>query len=137
MEVIHPEKSEHFMPYAPGIRVKAGTDTLYLSGCTCLPLYHAHPHVPEELDVPEDIKEQTRLTMENIKKVLDAAGATFQDAVVANMFVTDMNEQDEIGQVMGEYFQGHYPTSTLVEVRRLVVEGVRLEIEVIAELPGT
>ena len=135
MEVIQPEKSEHFMPFAPGIKIRAGTDMLYLSGCTALPLYHAHPHVVKDLHFPEDVKEQTRLVLTNIKKVLDAAGATFRDVIVANIFVTDMNDQDKIGQVMGEFFQGQFPTSTLVEVRRLVVDGLKLEVEVIAELP--
>ncbi len=135
MEVIQPEKSEHFMPFAPGIKVRAGTDLLYLSGCTALPLYHAHPHVVKDLRFPQDVKEQTRLVLKNIKKVLDAAGATFRDVVVANIFVTDMDDQDKIGEVMGEFFQGHFPTSTLVEIRRLVVDGLKLEVEVIAELP--
>lgn len=136
MEVIHPEKSPHFMPFAPGIKVRAGTDILYVSGCTALPLYHAHPHVLKDLHPPDDVKEQTRLVMENIKKVLDAAGATFRNVVQADVFVTNMDDQDRIGEVMGKYFQGHFPTSTMVEVRRLVVDGLKLEVNVIAELPS-
>jgi len=41
MEVIHPEKSDYFMPFAPGMKVRGGTDLLFVSGCTALPLYHA------------------------------------------------------------------------------------------------
>lgn len=136
MEVVQPEKTKYFMPYAPGIKVKADTDLLFMSGCTALPLYHAHPHDPaDERRIPKDIKEQTRLVMDNIKRVLDSVGATFKDVVVANWFVTNMDEQDQIGQVMGEYFEGNFPCSTLVEVRRLVVEALRLEVEVVAEIP--
>jgi enamine deaminase RidA (YjgF/YER057c/UK114 family) len=136
MEVIHPERSHHFMPFAPGIKVRAGSKMLYVSGCTALPLYHAHPHVPADLHFPDDVREQTRLVMENLKKVLDAAGATFRDVVCADVFVTNIDDQDKIGEVMGEYFQGHFPTSTMVEVRRLVVAGLKLEVNATAELPG-
>jgi len=135
MEVIHPEKSDYFMPFAPGMKVRGGTDLLFVSGCTALPLYHAHPHVLEDLHPPEDVKTQARLVMENIKKVLDAAGATFRDVVIADIFVTNMDDQDKIGEVMAEYFQGHFPTSTMVEVRRLVVPGLKLEVNAVAELP--
>lgn len=135
MQVVHPEQSDHFMPYAPGIIVAAGRRTLYLSGCTALPLYHAHPHVHEELDPPDDIAEQTRLALDNIGKVLKAAGANFEHIVRADISITDMDEQDRMQEVIREYFRGQFPTSTLVEVRRLVVSGLKVEINCIAELP--
>lgn len=69
---------------------------------------------------PEDVREQTRLVMENLKQCLQAAGTTFADVVRTDVFVTNMEDQDAIGEVMEYYLQGHYPASTLVEVKRLV-----------------
>jgi hypothetical protein len=36
-----------WMPYAPAIKVTGGT-TVYLAGVTAAPVYHHHPHRPEE-----------------------------------------------------------------------------------------
>lgn len=136
MEIIQPAETEHFMPYAPGIKVKATSDLLFISGATALPLYHPHPHQPEIHDIPEDPYEQTILTMENLKRVLDTAGATFQDLVLSTIFVTDMTEQGQIGKAIGKYAQGHFPVGTMVEVTRLVVLGLKVEINAIAEMPS-
>ncbi len=46
--------------------------------------------------------------------------------------MTDMGEQDAIGEVMAEYFKHDYPASTLVEVGRLVDERLKLEVSAIA-----
>ena len=131
-EVVEVEKTSFFMPYAPLVRVRAGGNLLFLSGATALPLYHQHPHEHDALDPPEDVAAQTRLVMENLGKALAAAGATFSDVVRTDVFVTDMNEQDAIGEVLAEHFDGDYPASTLVEVSRLVDPRLKLEINAIA-----
>ena len=131
-EVIEVEKTKYFMPYAPVVKVRQGGSLLFISGATALPLYHEHPHEHEKLNPPIDVKEQTRLVMQNIEKVLDASGAKFSDIVRTDIYVTDMQEQDAIGEVLGEYFNGEYPASTLLEVNRLVDERLKLEINAIA-----
>lgn len=111
-EIVEVEETAFFMPYASAVRVRPEGTLLFLSGATALPLYHQHPHEHEKLDPPEDVRAQTRLVMENLKKVLDASGAAFSDIVRTDVFITDMEEQDAIGEVMGEYFQGDFPAST-------------------------
>lgn len=131
-EVIDVERTDFFMPYAPLVRVKLGGDLLFISGATALPLYHQHPHEYGKLNPPDDVREQTCLVMENLQKCLHAGGATFADVVRTDVFVTDMEDQDAIGEVMGQYFQGYYPASTIVEVKRLVDRRLKLEINAIA-----
>ena len=131
-DVVEVEKTDFFMPFAPVVRVRPGGTLLFLSGATALPLYHQHPHEHGKLNPPDDAREQTRLTMENIKRCLEAAGATFADVVRTDVFITDMEEQDAIGEVMSEYFEGDYPASTLVEVKRLVDKRLKLEVKVMA-----
>jgi 2-iminobutanoate/2-iminopropanoate deaminase len=134
LEPIHPQPPQHEMPFVPGIKVKNHGTLLFVSGATANPLYHKHPHDPAELTPPEEIGEQTRRVMENLKLVLDASGATFQDVVKVTKFLTRMDEQDEVWSVMKGYFGDHLPTSTTVEVSRLVVPGLRLEVDLIAAL---
>ena len=122
------------MPFVPGIKVRSAGALLFVSGATANPLYHKHPHDPAELTPPEDIREQTRRVMDNLKLVLDASGATFQDVVKITKYLTRMDEQDAIWSAMKPYFGDHLPTSTTVEVSRLVVDGLRLEVDLIAVL---
>jgi 2-iminobutanoate/2-iminopropanoate deaminase len=134
-EHIEVEQTDHFMPYSPVVRVRPGGELLFLSGATAAPLYHAHPHVPEEIDPPEDVAEQARLVMENLTRCLEAAGASWSDVVRTDLFVTDMNDQDKIGAVMGEYFAGDFPASSLIEIKRLVDPRLKLEMNAIAVIP--
>lgn len=134
-DVIEVEKTSFFMPYAPVIRVRPGGSLLFLSGATALPLYHQHPHEHDELHPPADVREQAKLVMENLRRVLESSGATFADVVRTDVFVTDMADQDAIGEVLAESFDGDFPASTLVEVSRLVDERLKLEVNAIAVVP--
>ena len=99
IEHVHwPDAPDMWMPYAPAIKVTGGT-TVHLAGCTAAPVYHHHPHRPEEFDsMPDDMEGQTRASLENLKSALGSVGATFDDVVSANRFVTDPNEIVSVGQ---------------------------------------
>ena len=80
-----------------------------------------------------DIRAQTTQTMENVKTVLEAAGATFDDVVKVTVYVTNVKDQlGPIHEVRAQYFKSDYPASTLVEVKSLVSEDLLIEIEAIA-----
>ncbi|HYB21843.1 MAG TPA: RidA family protein [Thermodesulfobacteriota bacterium] len=81
-----------------------------------------------------DIKLQTRQVLENIKAVLEEAGATFDHIVKVSVYVTDMNHFKEIHQLRAEYFKKDYPASTMVQVSGLVSEDLLIEIDAIAIL---
>ena len=120
------------MPYAPAIVVRRG-DLVFLSGVTAAAVYHSHPHRDEEFDLPTTMSEQAVLCMENLKKTLEAAGATFADLVSATRFLTDVNEQDDLNRVWASYLGGHLPTTTTVEVSRLATHArCKIEISAIA-----
>ena len=105
VEHVHwPDAPDLWMPYAPAIKVKGGT-TLYLAGVTAAPVYHHHPHRPEEFDaMPRDMAGQARAALENLKRGLAAVGATFADVVTADRFVTDLSDQDALNRVVGRVF---------------------------------
>ena len=120
------------MPYAPGILVARGR-LVFLSGVTAAPVYHSHPHREEEFDLPDSMREQARLTMENLKKTLEAAGCTLRDLVSATRYLTTVEEQDDLNRVWADYLGGHLPTTTTVEVSRLATHArCKVEISAIA-----
>ena len=81
---------------------------------------------------PDDIGTQTRYIFENIRKILGEAGATLQDVVKVQIFVTDITKFPEISAVRNEYLGEIRPVSTLLEISRTVREGCDIEIEVTA-----
>ena len=81
---------------------------------------------------PNDPAKQAEFIFESLQKILNEAGASLDDVVKATIFVTDMNDFSKISQVRNKYFKKSEPVSTLVEVKKLVKPGCRVEIEVIA-----
>jgi enamine deaminase RidA (YjgF/YER057c/UK114 family) len=138
IEIVHhgDRRTDVHMPYAPGIVVAQGR-LVFLSGVTAAPVYHSHPHRDEEFDLPDSMREQARLTMENLKKTLEAAGCTLRDLVSATRYLTAVEEQDDLNRVWAEYLAGHLPTTTTVEVSRLATHArCKLEISAIAVADG-
>ena len=80
-----------------------------------------------------DIALQTRTALENVKMVLEGAGAGLRDIIKLNTYVTDMVEyQNKTQAVRSEYFPKDFPASTLVEVKSLARSEFMVEIEAIA-----
>lgn len=123
IEHVHwPDAPDMWMPYAPAISVTGGR-TVYLAGVTAAPVYHHHPHRPEEFDsMPGDMEGQARAALENLARSLDAGGGGFADVVLANRFVTDLSDQDALNRVWAEYFGANKPTTTTVQVVRLATD---------------
>lgn len=80
-----------------------------------------------------DIAQQTRTAMENLKKVLEGAGASLKDVIKLNVYVTNMADyQQKTRIIRREYFTGDLPASTLVEVKSLARPEFMVEIEAVA-----
>ncbi len=124
-----------WMPYAPGIKVSKGK-MLFIAGCTAAPVYHSHPHIPEEFeDIPEDLGEQTTRAWENVKKTVEAAGGTLADIVDVCRFIVTMDEQDKANAAQAKFFPDskRAPTSTTVGVTCLATDPrCKIEIRAIA-----
>lgn len=125
------------MPYTPAIKVLSGK-MVFLSGVTAAPIYHSHPHVPDEFHgIPAGAGEQTAMTMENLRAILEAAGGTFENLVQITRFIVDEeNNQDDINRVMADYLGSHRAATTSVEIVRLATDPrLVLELEAIAVVP--
>ena len=123
IEHVHwPDAPEMWMPYAPAITVTGGK-TVFLAGVTAAPVYHHHPHRPEEFDsMPADMEGQARAALDQLSRSLEAVGAAFSDIVSANRFVTDLSDQDSLNKVWAEYFGDAKPTTTTVQVVELATD---------------
>ncbi len=80
-----------------------------------------------------DIVIQTRTVLDNLKGVLEGAGANIRDVIKLNIYVTNMAEYREKAlEIRQEYFPQDFPTSTLVEVKSLAHPELMVEIEAVA-----
>ncbi len=109
-------------PYCHAVR--AG-DFLFLSG-----------QVPQDPQTNEvkcgSIEEQTQQVMENLKRVLEHAGSSFEQVVMARVFITDLRFLPSVNQIYATYFSdGRLPTRTAIGVTGLAGLA-EIEIDVIA-----
>ena len=78
----------------------------------------------------EEIGEQTKLVFEEIKSILEEAGASIDDVVKAVIYLKDINDFEIVSPIRAEYFKNSMPVSTMVEVGGFVRKGSKIEIEV-------
>ena len=111
-------------PYEYAIR---SGNTLYLSGQVALD--------ENGIIVGTTTKEQARKTWDNIGIVLAAAGASIKDVVKVTYFLADIRELQEEMEIRKEVFSGRpFPVVTAIQAAALGMPGLRLEIDVVAEL---
>ena len=77
---------------------------------------------------------QTRQTMENIRQVLAAAGATMADIVKCSVFIADMADYARVNEVYLEFFPSDPPARSALGANGLAL-GAAVEIECIAAVP--
>jgi reactive intermediate/imine deaminase len=82
--------------------------------------------------VSQDVVVQTRQTMENLKRVLEAAGSDFAHVVKMNVYLTDMDHMPELRKVRDAYLDPkRAPAMTTAKVLRLVGD-IKVEIDLVA-----
>jgi 2-iminobutanoate/2-iminopropanoate deaminase len=81
--------------------------------------------------VGDEIKGQTRRTLENHKAILTAAGASFDDVVQVRIFITNASDWAGMNEVYREYFTKDLPVRTAVVVQ-LAAKGLLVEIDMVA-----
>lgn len=78
---------------------------------------------------------QTRIALENTKKVFEAAGTSMANAVKCTVFLTDVKDFQGMNAVYREFFPNSPPARTTVVVAALVSAGAKVEIECSAAIP--
>lgn len=80
------------------------------------------------------IEHETRIVLNNIKLILEAAGASMADVVKCSVFLRDGGDFAAMNGVYGEYFGEHKPARTTVE-SKFANPTMKVEIDCIAYQP--
>lgn len=139
IEPIHhiPMRPEYKSPFSAAYSIEGGR-LVFFSGCCTVPIYHMHPHDPEEERqwLKGDFREQTERTFAHIKEILDVSGATFANVLKLNIFVTEMDGQNILNEISARYFDpSRPPARTLVGVPTLAHPGMLIEIDGVVAAP--
>lgn len=128
-EFINPKGHLNSIPrgYSHVVKVKNPGTFIYVAG---------QGPVNEKLELigPGDIEAQARATFQNIKRNLETAGAGFADVVKMTVYLLDVkNHQWPVRNVRAEFIDTENPpVSTMVQVSRLAIDGMLIEVDVVA-----
>ena len=119
-EIKHPDKEASTGAYSAGVLIDGW---LYVSG-----------QGPLDLETGEvvhgSIGEETRLTLEHIGKILNAAGFRFEDVIKCTCHLADIRDFDAFNEVYSEFFEGILPARTTVQSG--LGGGIKVEIDAVA-----
>lgn len=120
--VILPDVPPPAGAYSPGVR--AG-NLLFVSGQT--------PRNPATGLIEGDtVEEQTRITLENLARIVRTAGAKLEDIVSVTVYLADEDDWGRFNEVYKTVFSPPYPTRAVVGAQ---LRGIRVEISAVAYIP--
>ncbi|MDP9052857.1 MAG: RidA family protein [Acidobacteriota bacterium] len=111
-------------PYSPAVR--AG-DFIFLAG-----------QVPVDPATNQmstgDIEHETRLTLNNMKSLLEGVGSSLADVVRVGVYLADGAEFAQMNEVYTEFFGNSKPARTTIVCK--FMSNIRIEIDCVAYSPG-
>lgn len=114
--------------YTPAKKIDLGT---------CYLIYVSGQQVDKDENnqaITDDVERQTELVFQAIERILKASGASIDDVVKAQLFLTDVQDFPKVSAIRDKWFRNNKPVSTLIEVSAMTRNGAKIEIEVIAVL---
>ena len=110
------------LPFSPGIKLG---DFLFISG---------QGPIGENGKVdPGDVKAQTKKTLENFRKVVEAAGSTMDEVVQTTVYLKELGDFAGMNEAYSSFFRDPKPARTTIQAELLF--GMKVEIQGIAYVP--
>jgi len=119
-EISTPKAPKPGGPYSQGIKIGS---RIYVAG--------QRPVDAATNAVPVEFSEQAAVCLHNVRHVLEAGGATMDDVVAVNVFLTDLSHFAKFNAIYESFFKKPYPARTTVACS---LRGILVEINAIAEL---
>ncbi len=126
IKIVHPDREASFVTgaYSDGVLVNG---FLFVSG-------QAAVDFKTSAFVLGSIEEETIRTLDNIKAIIEAAGATMDDVVKCTVHLADIRDFDRYNKIYAGYFSGIKPARTTVQ--SVLAENLKVEIDAIVKMPG-
>ena len=126
IQITHPDRAETFSTGAYSDGVVCG-DLLFVSGQACVDFANS-------TFVLGTIEEETRRTLDNVRAIVEAAGASMDDALKATCHLADIADFRRFNEVYATYFSGIRPARTTVQ--SVLDNGIKVEIDVVVKMPA-
>lgn len=125
-KIVHPDRQAGFDTgaYSDGVLVNG---FLFVSG-------QAAVDFKTSKFVLGTIEEETIRTMDNLKAIIEAAGASMDDVVKCTAHLADIKDFDRYNKVYTTYFAGIKPARTTVQ--SVLAENLKVEIDCIVKIPA-
>jgi len=76
-----------------------------------------------------DPGKQTVQALNNIRRALESVGSKLEDVVRTRIYVTDISRWEEVGNAHGSVFKDIRPSTSMIEVKKLILPEILVEIE--------
>lgn len=125
-EIKHPDKEKSTGAYSSAVEIDGW---VYVSGQGPVDPKTAQP-------VRGSIEEETLYTLNQIKRILEAAGCTLNDVVKSTVHLADIGEFDRYNAAYKEFFKGASILPARTTVQSVLWNGIKVEIDVVARKAG-
>ena len=125
LQIKHPDRKASTGAYSDGVLIDGW---LYVAGQGPLDLSSGEV-------ISGVIEQETRVTLQNIGKILAAAGCGFEDVMKSTVHLADIKDFDRFNATYAEFFTGIRPVRTTVQ--SVLALGIKVEIDVVAKVPST
>ncbi len=82
-----------------------------------------------------DIRKQTEVILDNLKRIMDAAGGSMKDVTIIQVFMTDPADYKAMNEVYAKHFTAPFPNRGTFYISGLAIPGLRIELVVQAHIP--
>ena len=113
------------LPFSPGIKFGG---LLFVSG--------QGPFDKDGKVIPGDIRVQTKATLENFKRIMEAAGSSMDCVLQTTVYLKDLAEFPGMNETYSGFFSDPKPARTTVQAGDLLF-GMKVEVQGIAYVPDT